>query len=142
MDKLGFVTKAMKAAQDACREGTLFPPGIVAAQAAFESDYGKSELCVEANNPLKILAGLDWAGERFRVLQRGFDPIGVWAFKGIFYRKYKDLLSCFRDFGRLLEARRPISSQPHAFLNQTNPNPGFEEEKKKILAIARRWRLI
>ena len=102
MTREEFVVAALKAAQEAQKDGAPIHPGIAAAQAALESAWGKSRLAVQGNNLFGIKAGKSWTGKRVTFTTREFDETRGWYTIVADFRAYASWADCFRDYGSII----------------------------------------
>ena len=111
---------ALHHAQLAKDNGAPINPAVVAAQAALESGFGKSQLARDANNLFGIkgsyhghtmaLPTVEWDGEKY------VDTVAYW-------RVYPSWQECFEDYGRIIselswyQDAEDAADSPHDFLN-------------------------
>lgn len=112
-----FLQRALKAAAGDPR----FSPVIAAAQAALESNYGRSQLAVDANNLKGVKAGSSWPGPVLELPTREWrEADGTWYTTIARWRKYPNWQAAFRDYGDLIERVYPhaqaVAGDAQAFL--------------------------
>lgn len=98
-----------------------FNPVIAAAQAALESNYGRSQLAVQANNLKGVKAGSSWPGPVLELPTREWrEADGTWYTTVARWRKYPNWQAAFRDYGGLIERVYPhaqeVAGDARAFL--------------------------
>ena len=114
-----FLRAAFAAAQAAA--DASFNPIIAAAQAALESNWGRSQLATKANNLKGVKAGSRWKGEVLALPTREQRPDGTWYTYTANWRKYRDWQHALEDYGALI--RRVY---PHAVAVADNPRKFLE----------------
>ena len=115
-----FLHRALAAARAARTPALRFNPVIAAAQAALESNWGRSQLATRANNIKGVKAGRSWRGEVLELPTREQRPDGSWYTTVARWRVYRDWAHAFEDYGALIERVYPhaalVADDPRAFL--------------------------
>lgn len=97
-----------------------FNPVIAAAQAALESNWGRSQLAVRANNIKGMKVSRDWQGKRIQLPTREQRPDGTIYETVADWKVYPSVQEAFRDYGALIERVYPqsaaVAEVPLAFL--------------------------
>ena len=121
MPREAFLRDALTAAESARAAGAPINPVIAAAQAALESNFGRSQLATEGRNLFGIKKGSSWTGPTLEL------PTKEWR-NGDFYttvahwRKYRDWQHSVEDYGALIGRVYPhaaaVADDARAFLEQ------------------------
>ena len=118
VDREAFLRAAFAEAVKAARGD--FNPVIAAAQAALESNWGRSQLIRKANNLKGVKAGRSWRGPTIDLPTREQRPDGTWYVTTARWRKYRDWQHAFEDFGALMRRVYPhaveVANDPRKFL--------------------------
>lgn len=97
-----------------------FNPVIAAAQAALESNWGRSQLAVRANNIKGMKVSRDWQGKRIQLPTREQRPDGTVYETTADWKVYPSVQEAFKDYGALIERVYPqaaaVADIPFAFL--------------------------
>ena len=80
--------------------------GVVAAQAALESNFGKSGLVKAANNLFGVKTGSSWQGDFIELPTREFAN-GKWVTVTAKWRKYPDYRAAIEDYAALIHRVYP-----------------------------------
>jgi flagellum-specific peptidoglycan hydrolase FlgJ len=132
MTKTEFVKKMTVACMQAKNQGAKFNEAVVCAQAALESNWGQSGLCIRANNLFGIKAGSKWTGptldlptKEWSKTKGWYKTVAHWCSWSrwtdciIYYGEMLQRLSWFRDAldytndaDKFLEALLPEDGQP------------------------------
>ena len=114
-----FLQEALAAAKQGLKAGHRYNPIIAAAQAALESNWGRSQLARRANNLKGVKAGRSWDGPTITLPTREFLN-NQWVTVDAKWRMYIDWAHAFADYGRLIERVYPqaaaVASNARAFL--------------------------
>jgi flagellum-specific peptidoglycan hydrolase FlgJ len=150
LERREFLKRALDAAREARnRTGARFSPVIAAAQAALESNWGRSQLAIEANNLKGIKAGSSWHGEVLELPTREWrESDNTWYTTMARWRVYRDWEHAFSDYGALIERVYPhaaaVADDPRAFLEalvagplKYATDPGYIE---KVWTIVQQYR--
>ena len=108
MTRQEFLRRALEAAVAARANGAPINPTIAAAQAALESNWGRSQLA--AHNNLKgVKAGRSWSGQTVELPTREFIS-GQWISTTATWRVYDSWEHAFADYGELIRRVYPQSA--------------------------------
>lgn len=118
-----FLLKALHAAEHAHKEQPFFNPVIAAAQAALESNWGRSQLAQQANNLKGVKAGSSWRGDTIELPTREWrEADDTWYTTTARWRKYPNWAAAFLDYGDLIERVYPhaaaVADDATGFLDQ------------------------
>lgn len=111
MTREEFLVAALAAATVARDVGAPINPVIAAAQAALESNWGRSQLAREANNLKGVKAGSSWGGPVIELPTREWrEADGTWYTTVARWRKYADWKESFEDYGTLIARVYPVAA--------------------------------
>lgn len=122
-EREAFLQQALTAAREARSTNKhRFCPIIAAAQAALESNWGRSRLATEANNLKGVKAGSSWKIPVIELPTQEQRPDGSWYTTIARWRKYDSWAHAFEDYGALIERlyahAAEVADDPRAFLEQ------------------------
>jgi flagellum-specific peptidoglycan hydrolase FlgJ len=149
MTKLEFIERMRKACVTARQKGARFNEAVVVAQAALESNWGNSGLCVRACNLFGIKAGSSWKGSVLELPTKEWSKTRGWYDTVARWRMYPSWNECIVDYSRLLSRLSwyrdalDVLHDPDKFLAAILPNdnePGWAtdpEYARKIGNVAR-----
>ncbi len=104
MDKKeSFVRAIFDAAKKVRAKGRRINPAVCAAQAALETGYGTSGLCLRANNVFGIKARSTWAGKRIRMPTREWSRADGWVKIMADFRAYDSVERSIEDYANVIE---------------------------------------
>lgn len=101
-----FITRALNAAGEA---GISWPDYQVA-EAALESNWGRSQLAIQANNLFGMKMNRAWAGETISIPTREYSR-GQWMTVPAVWLRFPDWRSAFTN--RMMTLRRLAPTYPH-----------------------------
>lgn len=104
MTKLEFIERMGKACNTARQKGALFNDAVVTAQAALESSWGNSGLCIKACNLFGIKAGPSWQGATLELPTREWSKQRGWYSTVARWRKYPSWNECIVDYSRIIHS--------------------------------------
>lgn len=133
MDKKeSFVRTIFEAASKVCAMGRKINPAVCAAQAALETGYGTSGLCLRANNLFGIKARPTWPGKRIQMPTREWSKVDGWVRVLADFRAYDSVEGSISDYADVIERcswyrdARENADDWEAFLRGIMPKPGKE----------------
>jgi flagellum-specific peptidoglycan hydrolase FlgJ len=103
MTKKEFVTKMVEAIQLAKSRELRINAAVVCAQAALESGWGRSGLCVKANNLFGIKAGSKWRGKTLDLPTKEWSKSRGWYRTTAHWCIYPDWTDCIIYYGEMLQ---------------------------------------
>lgn len=98
-----FLERMEKAFYWATKRGARLNKAVVFAQAALESNWGRSFLTREANNLFGIKAGRSWKGDVIELPTWEWSKERGWYRTTARWRKYRSWQECLLDYYHLLE---------------------------------------
>ena len=104
-----FFDKYLPEALAAAKDTTIFPETIIAA-AATESNWGRSQLTLQANNFFGIKAGSSWKGPTVIFRTREEKNDGSSEYINAPFRKYISAKDCFRDYVIVITKQRYVNA--------------------------------
>lgn len=121
MNRQEFLDRALSEAQEAAKIMPTFNPVIAAAQAALESNWGQSQLAIQANNLKGVKAGSSWGNATIELPTREWrEADNTWYTTVAKWRKYDSWAESFIDYGGLIRRVYPhavaVKDDPKKFL--------------------------
>jgi flagellum-specific peptidoglycan hydrolase FlgJ len=102
MTKADFVMRMMSACAKAKNQGVKFNEAVVCAQAALESNWGRSGLCVRANNLFGIKAGRSWRGKTLDLPTKEWSKSRGWYRTTSHWCSWSDWSDCIVYYSEML----------------------------------------
>lgn len=149
MTKQQFVQRMTEAIRVARLKGAVINDAVCIAQAALESNWGRSGLAIKACNLFGIKAGKSWTGPVIELPTREWSQDRGWYKTTARWRMYPSWNECILDYSKVLQGlswyRDAIAAHadPEAFLQGLLPRPGEPgwatdpDYGDKIRAVAR-----
>lgn len=127
------------------------PASVTLAQGILESDYGQSDLAVNAHNHFGIKCGRDWLGDKFCAYSNEWDPKTQRMVPCLScFRKYTHPYQCFRDHSEFLLAKERyaglfrLSRQDYRGWAQGLQQAGYATDPQyanKLISVIERYNL-